>query len=242
MTGNINLRCPFMNIKKGNEVMLPIHCAAMGGSLKVLSWLVDVHYCPLKMINTGNKTKKMNEELIATSNGRTVMDISMQNQKVDILRYLVQQKNIPVRGKKKNQSSLVALEAVLKAFPKAPSGEYVKETPLHRKSPSCKSHRRRTNGRKENNASLYNISKSDEETSVGYLDEKYGYSSLSDDADDEQSIATTVDDPCVICYEKTIDCVLTPCGHQICCLECSKELSKCPICASSCQAIRIYRP
>jgi hypothetical protein len=37
MTGNINLRCPFTNVKKGSEIMLPIHCAVVGGNRELVS-------------------------------------------------------------------------------------------------------------------------------------------------------------------------------------------------------------
>lgn len=247
MTGNINLRCPFMNVKKGNEVMLPVHCATEGGSLKVLTWLVDVHHCPLKMINTGNRNKTMSEELIGTSQYRTVLDIAIVKQKVDILRYLVQQKKVPVNDRKnKNHASLVALETVLKAFPEAPP--YTPSMSQRNRnytecgSPACSSYtnRKSVDIRNVGSKSLYEINDTSDDDSFEYIDNTE--EDVSDDADDEQSVSTTVQDPCVICYEKTIDCVLTPCGHQICCLECSKEMSKCPICTSSFESIRIFRP
>lgn len=61
---------------------------------------------------------------------------------------------------------------------------------------------------------------------------------------DQKSIAessTTIDDACLFCCEKSMDCVLTPCGHQICCLDCGTKLSSCPVCKVSCQILRIFR-
>jgi len=60
MTGNINLRVPFMpsNKKKGSsssEVVYPIHAAVEGKSEQSVRWLVDVHYCPLFASLPGNK-------------------------------------------------------------------------------------------------------------------------------------------------------------------------------------------
>ena len=61
MTGNINLRVPFMpssNKKKGSsnsEVIYPIHAAIEGKSEQSVRWLVDVHYCPLFASLPGNK-------------------------------------------------------------------------------------------------------------------------------------------------------------------------------------------
>jgi hypothetical protein len=224
MTGNINLRCPFLNVKSGNEIMLPIHCAVEGGNMRILSWLVDVHHCPIKMINTGNRKGQMSEHLISTSNGRTVLDIAMAGQKVQILHYLINQKGLKFNdSQKKEQASLAALEAVLRAFP-SPAGKPEKLT----------------SGQTKSEHNLYTIKDaySDDE-SCADGDEPI----LEDeDFDDEQSVMTTIDDPCVVCCNQTIDCVLTPCGHQICCLECGMKMNKCPICAESCVCIRIFRP
>ena len=108
----------------------------------------------------------------------------------------------------------------------------------------------------------------DDESNVTGLDDGV----LTEDGNsrnDDESVSTTIKDPvsfcrwtfiqtvlvfaftschsffklkCVICYDSTIDCVLTPCGHQICCLQCSQNMSKCPICSTKCQSIRIFRP
>lgn len=61
---------------------------------------------------------------------------------------------------------------------------------------------------------------------------------------DQKSIAessTTIDDACIFCCDKSMDCVLIPCGHQICCLDCGTKLSNCPVCKVSCQILRIFR-
>lgn len=113
----------------------PIHGAVSGGNLKLLSWLVDVHHCPLKMTNTGNRHNQATTELIKTSKGRTVIDIAIEEQHVDILQYLVNQKRLKVsEDKGKNAQALLALEAVLKAMPKSPN--CIEQT--HWKSPSKK--------------------------------------------------------------------------------------------------------
>lgn len=46
----------------------------------------------------------------------------------------------------------------------------------------------------------------------------------------------------IICFDHSIDCVATPCGHQICCLACSEHLSsRCPVCSAVCSFMRIYK-
>merc|ERR1739845_213445 len=75
-------------------------------------------------------------------------------------------------------------------------------------------------------------------------DESSTQSNLDKNISDEEdvSISTTVNDVCIICYEQTIDCVITPCGHQVCCLKCSEKISKCPLCHSECQILKIFKP
>lgn len=96
MTGNINLRCAFANVKRGNEVMLPIHCAVAGGNLDAVRWLVDLHHCPIKMINVGNN-KRFRTILIQTSKGRNVIDLAIDGRRTDVLKYLISEKNLSVR-------------------------------------------------------------------------------------------------------------------------------------------------
>lgn len=49
-------------------------------------------------------------------------------------------------------------------------------------------------------------------------------------------------DECIICFDGKIDCVATPCGHQICCLKCSKNVTRCPVCAQDCSFMRVFKP
>jgi hypothetical protein len=101
-------------------VRFPIHCAASGGNVKLLSWLVDVHHCPIKMTNTGNRNSQVTTQLLETSKGRTVLDIAIENTGVNILQYLVNQKKLSIQSGGKNAQALIALEAVLKAMPDSP--------------------------------------------------------------------------------------------------------------------------
>lgn len=277
-TGNINLRCPFMKAK-GGEAMLPIHCAAEGGSLILLKWLVDVHFCPIKRIRTGNKNRSQSsDEMIATSKGRTLLDIAMAGQKVDILKYLVQDKKVSmlaISGTRDLQASLGALEAVLKAYPSLmkEKNETVDKSRDHSPQPedddriliddnngddeeknllqsivakqSAPQSLIQTNRRPSRNNGIsqglptYCIPCSDDEETIGSSDKN---STQQDFDSDEESVATTVQDACIICYENSIDCVITPCGHQICCLRCSQHLKTCPVCNVDSTFIKIFKP
>lgn len=256
-SGNINLRCPFLNMKGNNEAMLPIHCAAQGGSLKILKWLVDVHYCPIRMIRTGNKNKTNIDDQITTSKGRTVLEIAMSGQRSDIVRYLVNEKNLSIYGIKDVQTSLAALDGILKTFPeKIPQSHYDITSPSidfskiqnlnhsHSFLHQCNQIKSISKKKKSNILSnemmpKFEVSGPYDDDESSDEDDNLGYEMLSDD---EVSVSTTVNDVCIICYENSIDCVITPCGHQVCCLKCSEKMSKCPICHIDCQILRIFKP
>lgn len=262
-TGNVNLRCPFTNIK-GTETMFPIHCAVEGGNLPLLRWLVDVHFCPIKLIRTGNRNRDRGSDIpIRTSKGRSVLSISMASKNVDILRYLAIEKSVSVFEIKELNTSLGALEAVLNAFPDrsssnnnnnngdalgaiSPGGintEHLRSIDLS-SAVVIRNHQPFDLTR---DGSLYpEINVFEDSDSGGGGDEndpaKDEKKEEEEEDDDDESVATTVADACILCYEKSIDCVNTPCGHQICCLECSNNLDSCPVCNSECQFIRIYKP
>jgi Zinc finger, C3HC4 type (RING finger) len=50
-----------------------------------------------------------------------------------------------------------------------------------------------------------------------------------------------LDDRCSLCYEQPLDCVLVPCGHQMCCSQCGKQLRRCPVCKVDCSVQRVFR-
>ena len=121
-TGNINLRTPFPVSSKKDEIMYPIHCAVEGGNTNVVRWLMDDHFCPIKLIRTGSGKRAKRgmtgtDVPILTSKGRSVMTIAMGGLKIDILRYLVIERDVSVYEAKDLKSSLRALEAALQALP-----------------------------------------------------------------------------------------------------------------------------
>jgi hypothetical protein len=121
-SGNINLRTPFPQFsKKKEEVMYPIHCAVEGGNIDIVRWLMEDHFCPVKVIRTGTgkRAKKGGSPdfPILTSKNRSVLSIAMESLHVDILRYLVVDNNVSIYESKDLKASLRALEAVLLALP-----------------------------------------------------------------------------------------------------------------------------
>jgi hypothetical protein len=121
-SGNINLRTPFPQFSnKREEVMYPIHCAVEGGNIDLVRWLMEDHFCPVKVIRTatGKRPKKGGSPdfPILTSKNRSVLGIAMESLHVEIIRYLVVDNNVSIYESKDLKVSLRALEAVLLALP-----------------------------------------------------------------------------------------------------------------------------
>jgi len=119
-TGNVNLRTPFPVSNKKEEVMHPVHCAVEGGNIDVVRWLIDDHYCPIKLVRAGGAKKKRGaaDVPVQTSKGRTVLSIAMDCLKVDIMRYLVVECNVSIYETSDLKSALRGLEAALLYLPK----------------------------------------------------------------------------------------------------------------------------
>jgi len=94
-TGNINLTTPLANIK--GEVFYPVHAAVLGGNLSLLKWLVDENCCPLRSIRVGsgggNGTNGSYTPIL-TSKSRSLLNIALSKNFIDIARYLVVEKNM----------------------------------------------------------------------------------------------------------------------------------------------------
>jgi len=135
-SGNINLRTPFpQHSKKKEEVMYPIHCAVEGGNIDLVRWLMEDHFCPVKVIrtSTAKKPKKGGSPdfAILTSKNRSVLSIAMEGLHVEILRYLVVDNNVSIYEAKDLTVSLRAMEAVLLALPVG-FGDYRGDDFVHR--------------------------------------------------------------------------------------------------------------
>ncbi|KPM06453.1 baculoviral IAP repeat-containing protein 3-like protein [Sarcoptes scabiei] len=48
--------------------------------------------------------------------------------------------------------------------------------------------------------------------------------------DDNRMQSTKIDLTCSICYERQIQVVFIPCGHQLACLKCAMQIDVCPVC------------
>eukprot|EP00391_Amoebophrya_sp_Ameob2_P002037 CAMPEP_0179000638 /NCGR_PEP_ID=MMETSP0795-20121207/10806_1 /TAXON_ID=88552 /ORGANISM="Amoebophrya sp., Strain Ameob2" /LENGTH=936 /DNA_ID=CAMNT_0020693703 /DNA_START=179 /DNA_END=2990 /DNA_ORIENTATION=+ len=47
---------------------------------------------------------------------------------------------------------------------------------------------------------------------------------------------------CKICFDGELNCCLYPCGHVVCCVECSKKINECPVCRQFIgEVIKLFR-
>eukprot|EP00523_Entomoneis_sp_CCMP467_P017547 CAMPEP_0168810340 /NCGR_PEP_ID=MMETSP0726-20121227/3551_1 /TAXON_ID=265536 /ORGANISM="Amphiprora sp., Strain CCMP467" /LENGTH=772 /DNA_ID=CAMNT_0008862353 /DNA_START=58 /DNA_END=2373 /DNA_ORIENTATION=+ len=205
-TGNVNLRTPFPVTGKRDEVLWPIHCAVEGGNIDILRWLVEDHFCPITTIASAGKKPRRGaqESLISTSNDRNVLSIAIERLKIEMMQYLVVDRGVSIFESAQLEPSLRALEATLVALPRTEGRHSVDEAVEPRWD----------NRSFQDDMSIPStIGIDDGNASVG------GYSTR-----------TKSSDYCIICCERKIDCVATPCGHQCLCMQCSSSLTSCPVC------------
>ena len=222
-TGNINLRTPFPVSNKKDEIMQPIHCAVEGGNLNILRWLIDEHFCPIKTHRAKGKKGPHMDAMIVTSKGRSVLGIASDSMKIDIMRYLVVECGVSIYENKDLKSALAALEAALSVLP-----ESISQPTARFDVPRIA---------RWDHASFDDFS---EPSSLGADDIMVDDSVAGKSARSRASSRNC--DSCIICFDRKIDCVATPCGHQIICLECSQNLLSCPVCNDRTNFIKIFRP
>jgi len=248
-TGNLNLTTPFANVK--GELFYPVHCAVFGGNLKLLKWLVDEHCCPLRSIRISNGREKSAGTYtpILTSKGRSLLGIALGNRNIGMVRYLVVQKRMLLSAEKDlSLDTLVQnLDLVLRVLPEEVLGEQtlgnadqgyhtVAQSPLVMQEqaqaqaqtlpPPIPEPGAPNRAPSSSNTVPWDVSTMEDTTKRMA----------------EESSTGSLEDACIICFSNPIDCVVTPCGHQICCLECSNNISRCPVCAVECSFMRVFKP
>ena len=222
-TGNVNLRTPFPVSSKRDEIMWPVHYAVEGGNIDILRWLVDIRFCPIGTIPSGMKKPRRGtrESLIMTSAGRNVLSIAIESLKVDIMHYLVVDRGVSIYESTELEPSLRALEATLIALPRPCATQQIDD--------QKEAEPRWDNGSYDDMSVPSSIGI--DSSSKGRQDDSLTTGSKTKNSD-----------CCIVCYERKIDCVATPCGHQVICLECSSNLSSCPVCNHKGDFIKIFRP
>lgn len=246
----------------------PIHIISSGNTKRGSRMSV----AGIKILGLANERRRDFEPTLKTSKGRSILDIAMKTQHVGILRYLINEKNVCVYEVVDLELALGAVEALSKAnMADEPSNEpesvdVNKRDDCGNGANSMMSNTdyveliksRITSGSKAIDTSPKKARIRSHVSPL--LDKPYSglYGAIggfhgnvdSDDdeeeanesSDDDNSVCTTIPDVCIICCQKDVNCVATPCGHQICCLTCSRQRLTCPMCNTKCHFIEIFQP
>jgi hypothetical protein len=241
--------------------------------VELLQWLVDTHCCPLRSIRISGKTRQSSGSFtpILTSRGRSLLGIAMEKEKIDLVRYLVVDKGMPLTGEKDlNMGTLIRiLDRLLRTTPanatssgqlesnsqrSLPNGSYNRlpgSTALPRQFgsplPDASVGRQTEESWRADEALAYELAEQSrrEEDSQGSVEDAVScpeyWPSLCCLTLHSHTHALSRPSQCIICFANSIDCVVTPCGHQICCMTCSKNISRCPVCGVDCSFIKVFR-
>jgi len=220
-TGNINLRSPFAHVK--GEVLYPIHCAILGGNLNLTKWLVDVKCAPLHKSSKKSRCKGPRDGTLTTSKGKTILELAIVSNNIDVVRYLVCDKNISILSYKDIGTALITLDAALKRITLLSDG-------------TGGAGSSEVNGAGANDDHIASV-----EAPTEILSENEENGAEMDGKAPSDSIRSE-EDACIICCNNPIDCVTIPCGHSLCCLKCSAELTDCPLCCTKSTFLRTFKP
>lgn len=230
-TGNVNINSPFGNVK--GELFFPVHCAVIGGNIQLLRWLVDEHCSPIKSLRVSGKAGQSAGKYtpIVTSKGRSLLGIAMEQGNIPIIRYLVVEKGLTIGSEKDITAEMLVanLQTVLHLIP----------ADVHLDShndPGDVRHNSSAAGQEEADE---NSVSAEDGRSLSQEAQNYGAVKSSKYPGEENT--GLLQDECVICYDNRIDCVANPCGHQIMCMRCAANVTRCPVCASDCTFLKVYK-
>jgi hypothetical protein len=191
-TGNVNINSPFGNVK--GELFYPVHCAVIGGNLKLLRWLVDEHCSPIKSLRVSGKTSHSAGKYtpIVTSKGRSLLGIAMEKQNMPIVRYLVVEKGISLGSEKDITTDMLMsnLQAVLHLLPPdvdIDTSSYYINSPTASPAEEVEDH------------SL--------EDGRSLSQEAHNYGAVKTHKSVVDTSAPDRPDECIICFDNKIDCV-----------------------------------
>ncbi len=206
--GCINLRTPYAIYQ--NE--RPVHCAAHGGNLKILKWLIEDLHCP---IFTDAEKK------VALGDGmqRSVLGIAARQGHLAIMRYLLFVHNCDIQ----EVTELPALWRTINALfeeeksRRTDTPQRTDTTPDHMVEPFALAIPCSDMAFHTPESSSYAGGIVDVVPSAPLVTE-------------EPTVPFSEENTCAICFENTRNCTLVPCGHFACCYECGQSLTECCIC------------
>ncbi len=198
--GCINLRTPYAMFQ--NE--RPVHCAAHGGNLKLLIWLIEDRHCQI-FLDT--------EKKVALGDGskRSVLAIAARQGHLDIVRYLLAIQKCNIR----EVTELPALWRIIDALFKE-EGKGRTTTPSPMAEPLA--------------FAIHCSDISFHPQNSYYSEDIVDVVPSAPPVIEEVTVPFSAENECVICFEKIRNCTLVPCGHLACCYECGLNLTHCCVC------------
>lgn len=211
--GCINLRVPY-SVYHGE---LPVHCAAAGGNVRLLSWLLEDRCCPVYA-----DPKKMIP--LRDNQHRSVMEAAAASGRTEVMRYLVTTKMFKPQNIEIIEDLWYALEMSLLEDDDDPQDEAKVngKTLRARKAQNCYSQ-----------AYRQYMQRQKVETSNSVMASTYTpYDMPRSRGGSSDGLPSN---PCLVCWSKAVDCTLVPCGHHCCCVDCAASFVICPICSTRIQ-------
>ncbi len=198
--GCVNLRTPYpmyMNER-------PVHCAAHGGNLRLLRWLIEDRHCPIFLDNS--KTVALGDKL-----RHSVLSKAARQGHLDMVYYLM-------KVQKCNISEVTELPPLWNIITDLLKEEGKVNAPPTTSSPL---------------PLPFALPCPDVPFTgavVSYASEVAEMIPSAPSVMEEAAAPFTAENECIVCFQKPRDCTMVPCGHLACCYDCGLKLTKCCVC------------
>ena len=226
---NINLRRPF---PQADGALLPVHCAAAGGSLAALRWLAVDNYCPLSgpdALSFGRPRK-------------SVLRVAIEQSAVDVMQWLLcadaeavpAHVGLPVPMPPDTGVASAALHrALLAALRDGWQQRTLTAMALEEAAHVA--------ARASFDGTDADDSRDGAAAGGGRRGGAPAGAPVATPAGGADGADLSEDAECVVCFSAPRDCVLVPCGHAHTCMQCGAALVHCPMCRNSVErAVRLF--
>ena len=248
-TGNINLINPYVIYQ---DSYYPIHACAQGGNINLMKWLIEARYVSFYFV------KDRVQHTIKTTSGRSTLEIATLYKCLGIIRYLIVEKGADVKGIKSAVDLQGVVDLLIRNFPVAQDGNLAMDSSSGLGLGGVASGAAATfhhQPGQNNNMNSQNFMAPPATSGLPRQQLLLSSASLGPSLASASTMSSSTtggataqgiyddddDDECVICCDNQIDCVLTPCGHQVCCKQCGDAIKECPICRGPCATMKIFK-
>ena len=251
-SGNINLINPYVIYQ---DSYYPIHACAQGGNIALMKWLIEARYVSFYFL------KNRVQYTINTASGRTALEVATLYKRLEIIRYLIVEKGADIKGIKSAVDLQGVMDLLIRNLPVSSDGRLAMNissglgiggfaspanTNFHHQPGQNNNTNSQnfmgppaTSGLPRQQVLLSSASMGQPLASSAST--MSNSSTITPGATAQGMYDDDDDNECVICCDNQIDCVLTPCGHQVCCKLCGDAIKECPICRGPCSTMKIFK-